>query len=280
MAPRSVLLVALALGMSRSSFVDTTALIMGAMDGRNKLAPAAAAFHAASSGPRPQALLAAEGVELDWDPGASKSYAGASGVDLPEWTATAKPLEEVILSRESRRGYSGESIPLAQISMMLNLGYGVVRKDGGDFARRVAPSAGGLYPLEMYLFSFRVEGLPGGLFHYQRDRHRLEQLNAFDRRTPLGPIFGDLVDFSSMSALMVISAVFSRSTRKYGDRGYRFALLEAGHLAQNLLLTAEGLRLGAVPLGGFHDDMVNRLLGVDGEAEAAVHAVAIGGRCP
>ena len=79
---------------------------------------------------------------------------------------------------------------------------------------------------------------------------------------------------------MALSVVLPRSSFKYGQRAYRFALLEAGHVAQNLLLAAEGLDLGALPVGGFFDDELNRLLQLDGCQEFVVYLVLMGHRAP
>ena len=78
------------------------------------------------------------------------------------------------------------------------------------------------------------------------------------------------------SAVFLITAVFGRSKIKYGERAYRFALLEAGHAMQNLLLAATGLGLGSCPVGGFIDDRLHDLIGIDGVEEAALYAGIIG----
>jgi len=81
---------------------------------------------------------------------------------------------------------------------------------------------------------------------------------------------------ANCSLLLVITAMFGRTKIKYGERGYRFVLLEAGHVAQNICLAAVGMNLGACPIGGFVDDLVHEVLDVDGVDEAAIYAVAIG----
>ena len=141
---------------------------------------------------------------------------------------------------------------------------------------RAVPSGGALYPLELYVAAFRIEGLEPGLYH-------------FDPLAPALAVVHDSLaadDVSSLStypeivagsaAVMFIAAVFGRTRFKYGVRGYRFALLEAGHVAQNVLLAATAFGLGAVPLGGYYDRLTDEFLGLDGVNESTLYTVAVG----
>jgi SagB-type dehydrogenase family enzyme len=89
-------------------------------------------------------------------------------------------------------------------------------------------------------------------------------------------LFLDQAWAAEASVVLVLSAVCARSTAKYGDRGYRYLLLEAGHVAQNVVLAATGLGLGVVNLGGFLDDELSGLLKLDPESETVLYGAAVG----
>ena len=119
-----------------------------------------------------------------------------------------------------------------------------------------------------------MDGLPRALYHFDPLRHVLERLRQEDLEDDVraAMVYEDVA--LGCGALFVVSAMFWRTRFKYGLRGYRFALLECGHLVQNLLLAATALDLAAVPLGGFYDRRLDELLGVDGVNESALYAVA------
>jgi SagB-type dehydrogenase family enzyme len=166
------------------------------------------------------------------------------------------------------------------VATVLHAGYGVTATiDGTPQALRTVPSGGALYPLELYIVAHRVEGLDPALFHYDPLRHGLELLRPLGSPPwlELSPYAGPLAE---SAAVVAITAVFWRSRFKYGARAYRFALMEAGHVGQNLLLAAAALGLEAVPLGGFFDREVDGLLGVDGIYEASLYLVPLGYPAP
>ena len=141
--------------------------------------------------------------------------------------------------------------------------------------RRAAPSGGALYPLETYAVALNVTTLSPGIFHYRNLDHALERIGPAaldDVRAFLPP---KLLD-DRPAVLLALSAVFARTQMKYLERGYRFALLEAGHIDQNLLLVATALGLSAVPVGGFWDEPFNEFLGLDPDEEAVVYSVLVG----
>jgi SagB-type dehydrogenase family enzyme len=138
------------------------------------------------------------------------------------------------------------------------------------------PSAGALYPLELYVAAATVRGLVPGLYHFQPFRHSLSFLAPLEWSL-LRSALVDPSPLDTSAVLVVVIAVFWRSRIKYGLRGYRFALLEAGHLVQTIQLAATHLGLHALPVGGFFDRRLDQFLGIDGLDEAAVYAVALGG---
>ena len=159
-------------------------------------------------------------------------------------------LEEALAARRSVRAFSDEPLTMQDLSQLLWAAQGLTASWGG----RTAPSAGALYPLEVYLVT------PKGLYHYLPEGHRAELLSRTDLRVQLSrAALGEAAVYGA-PAVFVITAVYARTTAKYGDRGERYVQLEAGHVAQNLLLQAVALGLAGVPIGAFSDDDVGRLL--------------------
>lgn len=119
--------------------------------------------------------------------------------------------------------------------------------------------------------------LTPGLHSYDPNAHALTRLRAGDLRHDLAEATYLHPELEQAAACLILNAVFGRTKFKYGERAYRFALLEAGPIAQNALLVATATGCGSLPVGGFTDGMVNRLLGVDGVREAALYLVPLGG---
>ncbi|WP_299704785.1 SagB family peptide dehydrogenase [uncultured Tateyamaria sp.] len=214
----------------------------------------------------------------------SLSYEGYPVFDLPDpGEGFDVPLGEALVGRVSPKGLEPVALPLAQLSSILYAGYGVTRmNETTDFLRpfRTVPSGGALYPLEIYLTGKHVDGLKAGLYHFSPPKHRLHLLRTGDLAPELSQA---LVEFQAdlafdASVILIVTALFERSTFKYGARGYRFALMEAGHSAQNINLAATALNLGCYNLGGFYDRTVDAFLGLDGLHQSTVYMIAIGGR--
>ncbi len=141
--------------------------------------------------------------------------------------------------------------------------------------RRTSPSAGATYPLEIYLVAGKVEGLGAGVYRYRTRQHRLEALDEGDIRVPLAVAAVDQQWISKAAMVVVFAAVFERTTVRYGKRAERYVHMEAGHAAQNLLLQAAALGLGATPAGAFNDAEVSRLLHLP-VGEAPLYFVPVG----
>jgi len=141
---------------------------------------------------------------------------------------------------------------------------------------RAAPSAGGLYPLELYVICSDITGLRDGAYHYAPLEHTLEPLRDGVPPEMLTTFLLAEPFVRNANAIVFLTAVFDRTLHKYGPRGYRYILLEAGHVAQNLCLLAMERSLGSLCLGGFMDGAANRFLRIDGVEEAAVYGIAIG----
>lgn len=209
-----------------------------------------------------------------------KPYTDCPKVELPRAVpASEQSFDDVLLSRTSARALGPGTISLLQVAKVLFMSSAVTRDNAGtDFPRpfRIVPSGGALYPLELYVHVARVEGLEAGLYHYDPEEHCLDLLRTGDAGPEVAAALVQHDLARSAAAIIFVSAVFFRSTFKYGDRGYRFVLLEAGHLVQNVLLTAQELGLATAPIGGYSDRDVDRFLGFDGLSESTVYVVLLG----
>jgi SagB-type dehydrogenase family enzyme len=223
-------------------------------------------------------LLSLLGTVADWGarPALYKTYANAERYALPEpdgfqglYTETA------IERRRSVRDYSRQSMTLMELSRLLHYAGGINAQRWGH-SLRAAPSAGALYPIEIYPVLHRVDGMGPGVYHYAVQEHQLELLRAGDQGAEIVR-HGLMQEFlGEANLVLVFTAILQRLRWKYQERSYRYALLEAGHLGQNVYLAATSMNMGVCAVGAFIDDGVNRMLGVDGRAEAAIYLLAVG----
>jgi SagB-type dehydrogenase family enzyme len=218
----------------------------------------------------------AVGMLFSWGgpPSRYKTYDRAERVALPApQDDGGLSLAEAIEQRRSRREFAVQPLSLAELSFLLHAASGLTDL-GREF--RAAPSAGALYPLETYVVVHDVTGLSPGLYHYAVAQHALEQVRAGDLQTALVVAGIGQEMLGQAQVCIVLSAIFQRTRWKYRERSYRYILLEAGHIGQNLYLAATSLGLGACAVGAFLDDKLNDLLGVDGETEAALYLITVG----
>ena len=165
-------------------------------------------------------------------------------------------VEEALLKRRSVRDYKNEPLTLADVSQLLWSAQGITDPRG----LRTSPSAGALYPLEVYVVAGNVKDLPGGIYRYRPHKHELDRVVAGDKRTELCNAALGQPCVRNAPAVIVFSAVYERVTVKYGERGIRYVHIEAGHAAQNAFLQAVSLNLGAVVIGAFHDEEVKKII--------------------
>ena len=180
-------------------------------------------------------------------------------------------LEGALRERRSVREFRQEPVTLAQLSQLLWAAQGIT--DSRGF--RTAPSAGALYPLEVYVMVGNVMDLPVGLYKYRPDGHRLLRMASDDRRKQMERAAMGQDWVRENAALFVFSSVDSRTTRKYGQRGIRYIHIEVGHAAQNVMLQAQTLGLGAAVVGAFNDDYVDEILDLP-ENERSLYLMPIG----
>ena len=178
-------------------------------------------------------------------------------VALPDPSVTGKnSLEQLIAQRRSIRDYQTAPLELAEIGQLLWAAQGITHAHG----LRAAPSAGALYPLELYVVTGRIDGLAHGVYHYDPRQHRLNRTSDGDLRDALTQAALSQGWMKHAPAVVVLTADYERTTRKYGKRGKRYVHIEAGHAAQNLFLQSESLGLATVVVGAFDDDEVSRVL--------------------
>jgi SagB-type dehydrogenase family enzyme len=182
--------------------------------------------------------------------------AGTKEVQLPApVTRGTVSLEEAIAKRRSQRIFKDRALTLEQISQLLWAGQGITGEAFGQ-KLRAAPSAGALYPLELYAVS------KDGVFHYLPERHVLEVQGDKDVRSELAQAAQDQVWIGKAPFIIVVCAVYARVRAKYVEHGIRYVDMEAGHAAQNIQLQAVTLGLGLSPVGSFLEKDVRKVLGL------------------
>jgi len=185
-------------------------------------------------------------------------------IKLPEPNYDSKTsVERALLERRSFRNYKKESLTLAEVSQLLWAAQGITNKKGF----RTAPSAGALFPLEVYLVVGDVEGLSNGIYKYEPHRHELIRIVDGDKRAELCDAALGQGCIKQGSVAIVFSAVYERTTKRYGDRGIRYVNMEAGHVSQNVYLQTVSLNLGTVVVGAFNDKEVKRVINMTAEEQ-------------
>jgi SagB-type dehydrogenase family enzyme len=156
------------------------------------------------------------------------------------------------------REFTEDPLNLGELGQLLWAAQGTTHPDG----YRTAPSAGALYPLEVYAV------IQEGVYHYDPQGHRLSLHRQGDARSALHAAALQQEPVLEAPVVFVIATVYERTGKKYGvERGPRYVHLEAGHAAQNLLLQAVALGLGAVPVGAFYDDKVKAILALPADQQ-------------
>ena len=183
--------------------------------------------------------------------------------------SSAVSVEEALTNRRSIRRYKDERLTLAEVSQLLWAAQGITVGWGG----RTAPSAGALYPMEIYLVAGEVEGLEAGVYRYSPKEHVIQKKVEGDMRQKLSDAALGQEVIQDAPISLILAAVYERTTRKYGQRGIRYVHIEVGHVGQNVYLQAETLGLGTVMVGAFDDQKVKELLGLDNEEPLGIMPV-------
>jgi SagB-type dehydrogenase family enzyme len=180
-------------------------------------------------------------------------------VKLPD-PDKSSPLGQLLVKRRSVRRYSARPLKLEELSQILWATYGLV-----DSRRRVVPSAGATYPVEVYVFVKSVEGLKPGIYKYSEHKHALLLLREGDYSRELASACLDQEWVYRAPVNIVLVALYEKTTSWYGERGFRYIYMEAGHIGQNIYLACAERGLGTVAVGAFHDEEVKRIIGLGDE---------------
>lgn len=174
----------------------------------------------------------------------------------PEYKSSIS-IEEAILKRRSVREYKNEPLSLADVSQILWSAQGITDKPD---ELRTAPSAGALYPLEIYLIASNVKELSEGIYKYDPFKHTINKIIGGDKRLEISNAALRQNAIESSSAMIVITAIYERTSVKYGKRAERYVHMEVGHVGQNIYLQTISLRLGTVMMGAFKDESLKKVL--------------------
>jgi SagB-type dehydrogenase family enzyme len=202
--------------------------------------------------------------------GWGKSRKQEMSIKLPPPAYDGKiSVEQAIKGRRTIRDFLSDPLSMAHVSQLLWAAQGITDERKGF---RAAPSAGALYPLDAYAVvgDGGVDGLAAGVYHYQPTRHSLELVMKGDRRKDVAQAALTQMWIAQAPVVFVITAEYERITRKYGERGVRYAHIEVGHVGQNIFLQAGALGLGAGIVGAFRDASVAEAIGAPTEHETII----------
>ena len=181
-------------------------------------------------------------------------------------------VEEALLKRRSIRSYGNQPLSIEEISQLAWAAQGITKKVDnlpswwkvGDWqgGYRTAPSAGALYPIELYLVIGKLNGLSAGIYKYLPKNHELIKINDDDKRADIFDSSSNQKWIKRAPVIIVIAAVYERTEVKYGKRAERYVNIEAGNVSQNIFLQAETLNLGTVFVGAFRDDILKNKVGM------------------
>lgn len=184
-------------------------------------------------------------------------------IQLPEpKTKGQVSIEEAIANRRSVRGYKDEPLTLAEISQLVWAAQGITDSDLG---KRSAPSAGGIYPVEIYVVVQNVEGLEAGVYHYVPAVNVLEEvfLEEVSERLSGTALGQDFIAEAPVNLIVTGNAPIVME--KYGNEGMKYTNIEIGHVSQNIYLQAEGLGLGTVTIGALNEEAIRHVLDLPSE---------------
>lgn len=176
------------------------------------------------------------------------------------------PVEQAIVRRRSVRSFSSYRLDLAEVSQLLWAAQGITSADG----LRAAPSAGAMYPIEIYLLAGSVAGVQPGLYRYLPRNHAISLHLGGDLRRALAGVALGQWFIAEAPASILLTAVYRRTTSRYGDRGIRYVHMDAAHAAENVHLQVISLGLGTVVVGAFADEEVSRVLDIPKEEEPLI----------
>jgi SagB-type dehydrogenase family enzyme len=200
----------------------------------------------------------------------SAQLTDSAAIELPPPSLKGNmSVEEALYNRRSVRNYSNSPLSMEQVSQLLWSAYGVTKTSpGSGLMYKTAPSAGALYPLEVYIIAGNVESLVPGLYQYIPASHTLIHKKTGDLREEVKNACLGQKMIAVAPASIVFTAVYERTTSKYGKRGKeRYVCMDLGHSAQNVYLQATAMGLGTCAIGAFNDDVLHKLLDLPDDEE-------------
>lgn len=214
----------------------------------------------------------------EWKTTYYKSYQGIPILPLPEVALESANFFNLVAERKSVRGGHRAGISASDLSAVLKYSCGLQdNARGKDGVRlRAQPSGGARFPLESYVLSLKKENeTTPGVYHYNVKNHSLDILRI---RNFSSEDVASLFTYpwaNDCSMALIITSVFDRSAMKYGERAYRYAMIEAGHIGQGVYLAGSSRNIGVVGMGGTHDEALHNLLDIDGTQESLVYALML-----
>lgn len=204
-----------------------------------------------------------------------KTYENTPKIKLLEkkQTILEAKLTDMIVNRVSKRDFRDIEINIKEISTIINFSISLKDRDA-DFSGRVHPSGGGRYSIEHYFLIQKSSELETGIYHYNIKTHQLEFLTQISKKD-LPTISKAYAWVQEAGLVWFMTSIFDRNMRKYGERGYRYILKEAGHIAQNIYLVSTALNLPVCSVEGTSDLLIEEILGIDGEGESIINTMVI-----
>lgn len=202
-----------------------------------------------------------------------KTDHGSELIKLPEPAYdSGASVEKALLERRSVRNYKDKPLELSEVSQLLWAAQGITDFEKGF---KTAPSAGALYPLEVYMTG-DIQGAAKGLYKYNPESHSIIRISDKDLREELSEAAYDQKCVSQAPAVLIFTGVYEKIAVKYGEeKAPRYTHLEAGHAAQNVYLQAESLNLGTVAVGGFDIEKVKEVLNLP-DSEEPLYLMPVG----
>jgi SagB-type dehydrogenase family enzyme len=212
----------------------------------------------------------------EWSTVYYKKYNRFPYIPLPKKEEIGRNFSQVISNRSSKREYKGETITSQELSTWISHVCGEISTEGQK-TRRTYPSGGARYPIEHYLILLKdIDDIVSGIYHYRYDGHGLELMLPYQLKEKEVEKITTATWVKESAFIHVMTGVFWRSMNKYGERGYRHILLEAGHIGQNDYLVSSALGLASCALSGISDYNLERMLDLNPEEESVFHAVVVG----
>lgn len=207
-------------------------------------------------------------------------------ISLPAPRKIKASLSQAIMNRKSTRQYVEGMMSLKDLSNILYYTTGVSRKSINnfdfmpeplEFKLRNAPSAGGLYPLKLYFYGNNIKGIDKGLYVYYPEHHAIKKVKHEEGMIEASH-YADFADIDPTKLNLVFFYVYNMlaNSRKYGDIGAAFALIEAGEMAQNLQLVSTAMGFGACDIGGYNKGLIEEELEIDGITKHLIHVTVVG----